>query len=149
DGIARVLKEVGSRLKSTLVVVVSKSGGTSETKYGMLEVRRAFGEAGLDFTKQTVTDSGEVTKLYQLAQGEGWLRRFPMWDWIGGRTSITATVGLLPAALVGVKIDELLDGAAKMDELTRRPLTRKNPAAMLALAWYYAVGGRGNKDMVV
>lgn len=149
DGIARELKDIGSKLKSTLILVVSKSGGTPETRNGMLEVQQAFKDAGLDFAKQAVAVTGEGSKLDQTAKKEGWLERFPMWDWVGGRTSVTATVGLLPAALIGVKIDEFLQGAAKMDELTREKITRKNPAAMLALAWHNAVNGKGEKDMVV
>lgn len=149
DGISRELKDIGSKLRSTLVVVVSKSGGTPETRNGMLEVQHAFKEAGLDFAKQAVAVTGEDSKLDKTAKSEGWLERFPMWDWVGGRTSVTATVGLLPAALMGVKIDEFLQGAAKMDELTREKITRKNPAAMLALAWHNAVNGKGEKDMVI
>jgi glucose-6-phosphate isomerase len=58
-------------------------------------------------------------------------------------------VGLLPAALQGIDVQALLDGAAAMDEATRRRETRRNPAALLALAWHVAGGGRGTKAMVV
>jgi glucose-6-phosphate isomerase len=84
-----------------------------------------------------------------VALKEGWLARFPMWDWVGGRTSVLCVVGLLPAALQGIKIDQLLAGAAAMDEVTRKPSLKDNPAAQLALAWYWATDGRGAKDMVV
>src|SRR5690606_18690301 len=76
-------------------------------------------------------------------------RRFPMWDWVGGRTSELAGVGLLPAALQGIDIKSLLDGAAAMDTLTRSRETRNNPAALLASMWFYATNGRGDKDMVI
>ena len=36
------------------------------------------------------------SKLDQEAAAEGWLNRFDMFDWVGGRTSITSAVGLLP-----------------------------------------------------
>jgi glucose-6-phosphate isomerase len=72
-----------------------------------------------------------------------------MWDWVGGRTSELCAVGLLPAALQGIKIDQMLAGAAAMDEVTRKKSLRENPAAMLALMWYWATDGRGAKDMVV
>jgi glucose-6-phosphate isomerase len=72
-----------------------------------------------------------------------------MWDWVGGRTSELCAVGLLPAALQGIKIDQLLAGAAAMDEVTRKTSLRDNPAALLALMWYWATDGRGAKDMVV
>ena len=72
-----------------------------------------------------------------------------MWDWVGGRTSETGPVGLLPAALQGLKVDSLLAGARDMDTATREPITASNPAMLLALMWYHATNGRGEKDMVV
>jgi glucose-6-phosphate isomerase len=72
-----------------------------------------------------------------------------MWDWVGGRTSELSAVGLLPAALQGFDIRGLLHGAAAMDRVTRVHETARNPAALLALAWYHAVDGSGTKDMVV
>jgi glucose-6-phosphate isomerase len=72
-----------------------------------------------------------------------------MWDWVGGRTSLTSAVGLLPAALQGISIDGLLKGASVCDAITRLKNTRSNPAALLALSWYHATGGRGQKDMVI
>lgn len=149
DGMDYVLAELGSRLKQTLVVVISKSGGTVETRNGMLEAAAAFKAAGLDYPKHFVAVTGEGSKLDQIAQSEGWLARFPMWDWVGGRTSELSAVGLLPAALQGIKIDQMLAGAAAMDEVTRKPKLRDNPAALLALMWYWATDGRGTKDMVV
>ena len=149
DGMDYVLKEIGSKLKQTLVLVISKSGGTAETRNGMLEAAAAFKAAGLDPTKHFVAVTGAGSKLDQLAQKEGWLARFPMWDWVGGRTSELCAVGLLPAALQGIKIDQLLAGAAAMDKLTRKPSLKDNPAALLAATWYFATDGRGSKDMVV
>jgi glucose-6-phosphate isomerase len=72
-----------------------------------------------------------------------------MWDWVGGRTSELGPVGLVPAALQGLAIDEMLAGAAACDQATRSTKTRENPAALLAVAWHHATGGKGLKDMVV
>jgi glucose-6-phosphate isomerase len=58
-------------------------------------------------------------------------------------------VGLLPAALQGIDTAALLRGAAGMDDRTRRRDPWQNPAMMLALAWYWLGGGRGDKHMVV
>jgi len=149
DGIDYVRKEIGSQWKRTLVVVISKSGSTPETRNGMLEAVAAFKAAGLDYPKHFVAVTGEGSKLDQTAQAEGWLARFPMWDWVGGRTSELSAVGLLPAALQGIKIDPLLAGAAAMDVATRKPVLKENPAALLAAAWFWATDGRGAKDMVV
>ncbi len=149
DGMDYVLKELGSRLKQTLVIVISKSGGTVETRNGMLEAAAAFQAAGLAYAKHFVAVTGDGSKLDQTAIKEGWLARFPMWDWVGGRTSELCAVGLLPAALQGIKIDQMLAGAAAMDEVTRKKSLRDNPAALLALMWYWATDGKGTKDMVV
>lgn len=149
DGMDRTLAKIGDGLANTLVVVISKSGGTKETRNGMLETARAYKAAGLDFAKHAVAVTSESSNLYATATGDGWLTTFPMWDWVGGRTSQTAAVGLLPAALEGVDIKALLAGAAAMDELTRRREYAQNPAALLALLWYDAAKNRALRDMVV
>jgi glucose-6-phosphate isomerase len=149
DGMAYVLAEIGSNLKQTLVVTISKSGATVETRNGQLAAAAAFTAAGLSYPKHFVAVTGAGSKLDQLAQKESWLERFPMWDWVGGRTSELCAVGLLPAALQGLDIDAMLSGAEAMDALTRKTVTRENPAALLALMWYFATDGRGSKDMVV
>ena len=149
DGIDRVLARLGSALGQTLVIVISKSGGTHETRNGMLEAQRAYREAGLDFGRHAVAITKSGSALDERAQSEKWLKRFPMWDWVGGRTSVTSAVGCLPAALQGIDIDAFLAGAAEMDEVTRQSEVDKNPAALLALMWYYAGDGRGTKEMIV
>ncbi len=149
DGLSRVLASLADRLAETLCVVISKSGGTPETRNGMVYTATALREAGLDPARQMVAVTGAGSKLDRQAEGEGWLARFPMWDWVGGRTSETSAVGLLPAALQGMDTDELLAGAAACDEATRCRDTMHNPAALLALMWYHATEGRGAKDMVV
>ncbi|MDA8807131.1 glucose-6-phosphate isomerase, partial [Opitutales bacterium] len=143
------LSQIGEKLATTLVLVISKSGGTPETRNGMIEAQSAFQKEGLDFSKQAIAVTGQGSKLHQISEKEKWLDFFPMWDWVGGRTSETAAVGLLPAALQGFDIDQLLAGAANMDELTRSEDTQRNPAAMLALSWYWLTAGTGAKDMVI
>ena len=149
DGMDYVLDSLSGKLAETLVVVVSKSGGTVETRNGMLESAAAFKAAGIDHDKHFVAVTGAGSKLDQIAKGEGWLKDFPMWDWVGGRTSELCAVGLLPAALQGLDIDEMLAGANEMDAVTRSTNTKENPAALLALMWHFATIGRGSKDMVV
>jgi glucose-6-phosphate isomerase len=149
DGMDKVLAQLDGQLGSTLCVVVSKSGGTKETRNGMLEAQAAYQRAGLKFPQHAVAITGQGSALDKVAEEEGWLTRFPMWDWIGGRTSETSAVGLLPAALQGINIDAFLAGAGACDEATRQHDIKRNPAAQLALMWYYATDGRGQKDMVV
>jgi glucose-6-phosphate isomerase len=149
DGMDLVLAELDGHLDETLTVVTSKSGGTKETRNGMLEAAAAYQKAGLTFARHAVAVTGAGSELDQTAEREGWIARFPMWDWVGGRTSELSAVGLLPAALQGLDIGGMLAGAAAVDELTRVPDARKNPAALLALMWWWAGKGRGEKDMVV
>lgn len=149
DGIDRVMSRLSGQLDRTLCIVISKSGGTPETRNGMLEVKAAYERSLLNFSKHAVAVTSTGSKLYELATEEEWIETFPMWDWVGGRTSQTSAVGLLPAALQGLDIDGLLSGARAMDELTRNREAQKNPAALLALMWYYAGDGKGCKDMVI
>ncbi|MEM0982234.1 MAG: glucose-6-phosphate isomerase, partial [Cyanobacteria bacterium P01_H01_bin.58] len=148
-GMDRILNRLADRLPTTLVVVTSKSGGTPETRNGMLEVKHRLTQMGLNFVKQAVAVTGIDSKLDKLAKAEGWLATFPMYAWIGGRTSELSAVGLLPAALEGIDIYAMLDGAKIMDQATRIPNLKKNPAALLAMCWYYVGGGKGHEDMVL
>jgi glucose-6-phosphate isomerase len=149
DGMDRVLARLQGELGKTLCVVISKSGGTKETRNGMLEAEFAYEREGLKFGAHAVAVTGEGSELDRFAATNGWIARFPMWDWVGGRTSELSAVGLLPAALQGLDVDQMLAGAKACDEVTRQPSAKSNPAAQLALAWFYAGNGKGEKDMVV
>jgi glucose-6-phosphate isomerase len=147
DGIDRVLGSLKGVLAETLVVVISKSGGTKETRNGMLETQQAFSKHGLAFEKQAVAVTQADSELFR--NSASWLAQFPMWDWIGGRTSVLSVVGLLPAALQGISVDSLLEGARLMDFATRETDAKKNPALMLAYAWYIGCEGHAKRDLVV
>ena len=131
------------------MIVVSKSGGTPEPHLGMLQARRAVEAHGCSWARQAVAVTMVGSKLDLTAEAEGWLSRFDMFDWVGGRTSVTSAVGLLPAVLVGADIRSFLEGAAAMDACTRRDGLETNPAALLAAAWHCAGDGKGKRDMVV
>jgi glucose-6-phosphate isomerase len=148
-GIDTLLSQIQDKLPTTLVIVISKSGGTPDTRNGMIEVQHAFAQHNLNFAKQAIAITGKGSALEKQAQSEGWLAIFPMHDWVGGRTSEMSAVGLLPAALQGIDIQGMLAGAKEMDAATRKPEIKTNPAALLALSWYYAGNGKGEKDMVV
>lgn len=149
DGFDQTIDALGDELASTLTVVISKSGGTKETRNGMLEAKAAYERRALDFSKHTVAVTGEGSELDKYAIEHGFLARFPMWDWVGGRTSELSAVGLLPAALQGIDVEAMLRGARWMDEVTRSTETTTNPAGRLAAAWFSATNGRGQKDMVL
>src|SRR2546430_853846 len=104
---------------------------------------------GLDPARHAVATTVPGTDVDARAEREGWLARFPFWEWVGGRTSVTSAVGLLPLALLGADVDGFLAGAAAMDRLTREPELRRNPAALLAAAWHWLGDGHGTRNMVV
>ncbi len=149
DGIERVYQKVKGKLDTTLSVVVSKSGGTLETRNGMLELGARYKSEGLSFAKHAVAITCENSKLDQIAKEQKWLPAIYMWDWVGGRTSLFSPVGLVPAALQGIDIDSMLEGAKLMDVHTRSKEATKNPALLLSLMWHFAGSGKGLKDMVV
>ncbi|MCB0333602.1 MAG: hypothetical protein KDD55_08900, partial [Bdellovibrionales bacterium] len=148
DGFATTLSQIPN-LAETLVVVISKSGGTKETANGMKIAEKAFAAVGLDFSRHAVAVTGEGSLLDTYAKEQKWISRFPLWDWVGGRTSVSSVVGLLPLALQGSDTRLFLQGMAHMDELTRNDSYSTNPALLLALGWYKVTKGKGEKAMVV
>ena len=148
DGIDQVLEDLKDSLGQTLVIVISKSGTTPEPRNGMMETMRAYERKGLAFSRHAVAITCKGSLLEQEAKKGAWLHVFPMWDWVGGRTSVMSAVGLLPLALLGVDTKDFLAGARTMDSLTRK-VDERNPAMRLALAWYAATNGKGEKAMVV
>ena len=100
DGMDRVFAQLDPI--STLVAVLSKSGGTKETRNAMLEIRRHFEKASVDFPSRAIAVTVEGSALHQLALNETWFGILPLWPWVGGRTSITGMVGLLPLSMAGL-----------------------------------------------
>lgn len=149
DGFDRAWAALDGRLDRTLVVVMSKSGGTPEPRNALRETEARWKAAGLRLGAQAVAVTGVGSQLDQEAVAGGFLARFPMWDWVGGRTSIMGPVGLVPAALQGLDTEALLAGAAEMDALTRRTDLDRNPAAQLARAWLHLTEGKARRAMAV
>jgi glucose-6-phosphate isomerase len=148
DGINTTLESIPD-LSKTLVLVISKSGGTKETYNGQVIAKEYFKAKGLDVSQCFIAVTQSGSALDKIAVSENWLARFPMWDWVGGRTSLWSAVGLLPAALLGIDISELLAGAKAMDQLNRNSNPKNNPACLLAFAAYHVGSGTGSKNMVV
>ena len=149
DGMDRTLASIGNELDRTLCIVISKSGGTKETRNGMLVAQATYEKAGLNFGQHTVAVTMAGSELDKYSIENKWLERFPMWDWVGGRTSELSAVGLLPAALQGINIDEMLRGAMECDQLNRQSEALKCPSMLLSLAWFASGNGTGLKNMVL
>lgn len=150
DGMDRVVNRLRNRLGKTLILVISKSGGTKETRNGVIEAQHVFAKAGFDFTKQAlaVTQMDNRSQLYKVAVDQNWLAIFPMWEWVGGRTSELSAVGLLPAALQGIDIDAMLQGAHDCDEVTRTVNVTANPSMLIASLLYLFFNANSSKCLV-
>ncbi len=97
-------------LADTAVHVVSRSGTTAETLANFLVVRQAMGDAGVDWTEQTVVTTGPDGPLRALAD-ERDLPVLSVPAGVPGRFSVLSSVGLVPAAIRGHDIEALLAGA--------------------------------------
>jgi len=129
-GLTKILRTVDP--KRTMVIVASKSGLTPETRTALRIVEAEFAAAGVCFADQAIAITGPTSPLANLSKS--WKLTLPIWDWVGGRTSVCSPVGLTSMHLCGIDIDAFLRGAAAMDEWTRTP-PPNNPAALMALLW--------------
>ncbi|HYD48129.1 MAG TPA: hypothetical protein VEB21_07275 [Terriglobales bacterium] len=130
----------GLDLQRTTFNVISKSGETAETMSQFLIVRelllRQLG--GVDYVSKVIltTDAGKGA-LRQVVHDEGF-RSLVIPAAVGGRFSVLTPVGLLPAAFAGIRLDDLLAGAAWMDERCQEPEIWKNPGHLLGTLLYLA-----------
>ncbi len=121
-------------LDKTIFNVVTKSGATSETMAQYLIImdilKKKYGENAKDH--MIATTSANKGNLIKIAKQEG-LKTFYIPDGVGGRFSELCPVGLLPAAVVGIDIKQMLLGARYMDRICKNRDLMRNPALMSAL----------------
>jgi len=124
-------------LKKTLVNVITKSGSTAETMSQFMIIKdRLYNLLGDDYRKNIVaTTDKQAGILRQLANEEGY-KTFVVPDDVGGRFSVFSAVGLVPLALVGIDIDEIIKGIKIMDLTLKNTDINKNIAAQNALIHY-------------
>ncbi|MAT13875.1 MAG: glucose-6-phosphate isomerase [Planctomyces sp.] len=113
------------------MTVISKSGGTLETAVAFRLFREAlekcYGADSKEATNLVVPVTGETGKLRDLSNATGYPAIFPIPDGVGGRFSVFTAVGLFPAAVMGIDIDALLQGAADLTERFRTAPIGENP----------------------
>ncbi len=112
------------------IVVISKSGGTLETAAAFRQFLAALEkECGGDaeqVRQRVIPVTGDSGKLFNFAKELGCPEIFPVPDGVGGRFSVLSAVGLVPAALLGLNVVELLQGAAAMNEHFRQAPPAEN-----------------------
>ena len=113
------------------MLVVSKSGGTLETAVAtrlfLHTLAEAVGNDRKRLAELVVPVTGKTGKLAALAQALGCPDVFDIPDGVGGRFSVFTAVGLLPAAIVGIDVVQLLEGAAAMNRRFREAPVAENP----------------------
>ena len=128
-------------VRRTLFNVISKSGTTAETMSQFLVVRDRLEQALDDpegYRRHLVfTTDPERGVLRTIADDEG-VVTLPIPGNVGGRFSVLTAVGLLPAALVGIDLGALVDGARAMVERCETAELRDNPAGLFAVLQWLA-----------
>ena len=124
-------------LKKTLVNVITKSGDTAETMSQFMIIKDLLEkELGDNYRRNIVaTTDKKMGILRQLADQEGY-KTFFVPDDVGGRFSVFSAVGLLPFALVGLDIDQLMNGIKDIDLELKNTDINQNIAAQGALIQY-------------
>ena len=127
-------------VNKTVFNVITKSGSTSETMSQYLIIydilKKALGDKAKDHI--IATTSSNKGNLIKIAKEEGFKTLY-IPDGVGGRFSEMCPVGLLAAAVVGIDIKAMLEGAAYMDKLCKAKDYKKNPGMILAVLQYLAM----------
>jgi glucose-6-phosphate isomerase len=139
DALAGLFDVLGETKGSDLghrwgVVVISKSGGTLETAVAFRLCLAALARAGASAAERVIPVTGTSGRLFELARALGCGEIFPIPDGVGGRFSVLSAVGLVPAAILGLDVVKLLEGAAAMNEHFRTA-----PAASNVVLQYVGV----------
>lgn len=149
DRIANLLQIIDPA--KTLFNVITKSGGTAETMSAFMIARDMLAKKlGAASVKDHIVATTDAKKgiLREIVDKEGF-RSFIVPDGVGGRFSVLCSVGLLPAAMVGIDISELLAGAAYMDKICGAAKLSGNPALMAAALQYLACSKKGKSIQVM
>ncbi len=136
-------------LKKTLVNVITKSGSTAETMSQFMILKNKLQEElGDDYRKHIVATTDRTTGILRQISNEEGYKTFVIPDDVGGRFSVFSAVGLLPLALVGIDIEEIMQGVKDMDLALKNTDIRHNIAAQNALI-HYLLDTQKGKNLAV
>jgi glucose-6-phosphate isomerase len=136
-------------VEQTMFNCVTKSGATSETMSQFLIIYDLLKSKLGRRAKENIiaTTDGKKGNLIKIAKEEGF-KTFIIPDGVGGRFSELSPVGLLPAAVTGIDIKALLDGAKEMNERCRDAVDMYDDPALFAALMMY-VSMQKNKNISV
>lgn len=145
------VRESDPRLERTLFNVISKSGETAETAAQFITIRNQLietvGKQAHAARIVAITDPARGT-MRKICDAEGY-ETLPVPDGVGGRFSVLSPVGLFSAAICGIDVDALLDGAAEMDRRCSDEDLLQNPAALLATLLVRLADEKGKRNHVM
>jgi len=122
-------------LKTTVVIVASKSGSTLEPnilkQYFFDQMEKAVGKGNAGSHFIAITDPG--SKMEEVAKADGFRKIFYGDATIGGRFSALSNFGLVPAALMGLDVERWLAAAQRSVVAAKNPDLKSNAAALLGL----------------
>ena len=137
-------------LRRTLFNVVSKSGGTAETMSQYLIIReRLQAEMGDGYGRHLLFTTDPAKGVLRKIADDEKLATLPIPQNVGGRFSVLSAVGLLPAAMTGIDVRSLLEGAREMVARCDTDDLRANPAGMFAALQYLADTQKGARVHVM
>ncbi len=147
--VLRGLESLGG-LDKTLFNVISKSGETAETAAQFMIVRERLKAALGDKHREHVVAITDPVKgtMREICDAAGYAT-LPVPEGVGGRFSVLSPVGLFSAAMCGIDIEGLLDGAAAMDGVCASGDLEENPAAMLAVLLVELAARKGKSNHVL
>jgi glucose-6-phosphate isomerase len=126
-----IARALAGDLQRTVVVVSSKSGGTVETDSQRRAFVKAFTDAGIDAASRIIVVTDPGSPFQKLSEDEGYRKTFLADPHVGGRYSALTAFGLVPSALAGADVAELLDQAAEAAPALQSD-DPENPALVLA-----------------
>ena len=137
DQIKSVIDVITPKIKKTIVNVISKSGETAETASQFILFRDLLqSKLGKKYKENILaTTDAKGGTLREICNAEGY-RTLEVPDGVGGRFSVLSAVGLFSAAMCGIDIDAIMEGARAMDKRVKEPDLMKNPAAMIGAINY-------------
>ncbi|MEE9371140.1 MAG: glucose-6-phosphate isomerase [Sedimentisphaerales bacterium] len=139
DQFSSFLDWADHKLKNTIFNVISKSGRTAETASQFLIIRKLLSKrlGSARYKKQVVATTDPTDGTLRKIANKDKLNCLEVPKGVGGRFSVLSAVGLFSAAMCGIDIDALLQGARSMDKKVSRKDFYKNPAAINAAINYH------------
>ena len=130
---------------TSLFIIASKSGTTIEPNSMAAAARRRVEAEGVkDWASRFVAITDQNTELHKRAVNDGFFEVFVNPADVGGRYSALTLFGLVPAGLIGVPLQPLLDRARQMADACRIKDPRSNPG--VALGSLLGAAARNGRD---